>query len=426
MIFLLLIFCSSLALSALVIPTIIQVAIKRRLFDVPMESRKVHKRIIPNLGGVAIFSGFMFTQQLFIHGAGIPALNQVLMCGSILFMLGLKDDIIGLSPFKKFVVQFAAALVIVAIGDIRIMNLHGFLFIEQLNYPFSITLTVFIVVGIINAFNLIDGVDGLAGLLGLIMSLTFAYLFFNANETEWAYLAISLAGAIGGFLIFNISPAKIFMGDSGSLMIGFFAAIMGVHFVNIAESKPINLGFSTISSSVGLILSVLIIPIFDTARVFTLRIINNSSPFKADRNHLHHRLLAIGLSHFQVTASLAAITIGFIVTALLLQDAGNNQLVATLGIMIIMGNIGLTLFSGFRNNSGSAISTSVKSLPQQVSTIEPNMKLTFVDNMSTEIPEDHHVVVKIKEIVPEFKSNNSLYEDLDIHVEVPAKSSSNF
>jgi UDP-GlcNAc:undecaprenyl-phosphate GlcNAc-1-phosphate transferase len=385
MIFLLLIFCSSLALSAFVVPALIQVAIKKRLFDIPIESRKVHKKIIPNLGGVAIFSGFMFTQQLFIQNSIIPALNQVLMCGSILFMLGLKDDIIGLSPFKKFIGQFASAFIIVIIGDIRIMNLQGVFSFEELNYTFSLSLTIFVVVGIINAFNLIDGVDGLAGLLGLIMSLTFAYLFYNANETDWSYLATSLAGAIGGFLIFNIPPARIFMGDSGSLMLGFFAAIMGIHFVNIAGQKSINLGFTVVSSSIGLILSLLIIPIFDTARVFILRILNNSSPFKADRNHLHHRLLSIGFSHLQVTASLSAITILFIFTALFLQDIGNNQLIATIIIIIIMLNLGLALFSGFTNPSGSTISTSVKNLSQEVSTVKPIINEDFVKEISDNI-----------------------------------------
>ncbi|HXH99795.1 MAG TPA: MraY family glycosyltransferase [Sphingobacteriaceae bacterium] len=340
-----LLLASSFLLTATIVPIVIRIAIKRRLFDAPTETRKVHKRIIPNLGGIAIFSGFMFSQQLFIHSGMIPPLNQLLMSGSVLFMLGLKDDIIGLSPYKKFVAQFAAALVVTIIGDIRIMDLGGLLGMYELSYPFSISLTVFAIVGVVNAFNLIDGIDGLAGMLGLIVSVTFAVLFLSAGETGWGYLCLALAGSLGGFLLYNISPARIFMGDSGALMLGFFVAVMSIHFINIVEIKPVLLGGYTYSSASGLVMALLIIPLFDTLRVFTLRILGNRSPFEADRNHLHHRLIALGLSHTQATFILSAVTLIFLFTAFLFQDIGSNQLIATLGIMILSLNTGFTLYS---------------------------------------------------------------------------------
>ncbi|HEY0057401.1 MAG TPA: MraY family glycosyltransferase [Pedobacter sp.] len=336
---------SSFLLTALIVPVVIRVAIRRRLFDAPTETRKVHKRIIPNLGGIAIFAGFMFSQQLFIRSEMIPALNQLLMCGSILFMLGLKDDIIGLSPYKKFVAQFVAALIVAMIGNIRIMDLGGVLGMYELSYPFSISLTVFAIVGVVNAFNLIDGIDGLAGLLGLIVSLTYACLFLSAGDTGWSFLCFSLAGALGGFLIYNITPAKIFMGDSGALMIGFFSAVTSIHFINLSSQKLIHIGQFDITSAIGLVMALLIIPLFDTLRVFTLRILGNRSPFEADRNHLHHRLLSVGLSHFQATLILTSLTLVFVGLAYLFQDIGSNELIATLAIIILSLNTGFTLYT---------------------------------------------------------------------------------
>ncbi|MXV17373.1 MraY family glycosyltransferase [Hufsiella ginkgonis] len=338
------IFFSAFVVAAIVVPVAIETAYKRRLFDVPTESRKVHKRIIPNLGGIAIFAGFMFTQQLFIRASMIPCINQILMCGTLLFMLGLKDDIVGLTPFKKFIAQFAAASIVAIIGDIRIIDLNGIMGLYQLSYPFSISLSVFAIVGIVNSFNLIDGVDGLAGCLGVVMTFMFAFLFYKAGETGWCYLALASAGSIIGFLLYNMPAARIFMGDSGSLLIGFLVVTMSIHFVNIAGKGTPVLGSIRVVSPHALVLALLIIPLFDTLRVFTIRILANTSPFKADRNHLHHRLLAVGMSHLQVTITLCLITVGFVALTLYLQKVGDNQLIATIMMIVFSLNTGFTLY----------------------------------------------------------------------------------
>ncbi len=355
---LLLIFGSSLILTAIVIPTVIKTAFKKRLLDAPNESRKVHKKVIPNLGGIAIFAGFMFCQQLFIHAKDLPALNQLLMCGCILFMLGLKDDIVGLSPYKKFVAQFVAAIIVAVIGNIRIMNMDGFLGIYELSYAFSVSLTVFSIVGIVNAFNLVDGIDGLAGMLGLIIFLAFAFLFYNTDEKGWAFLCLSLAGSLVGFLMYNISPARIFMGDSGSLLIGFFVAVSTIQLINMVSLHPIHTDLGTVSSPTGLAMGALIVPLFDTLRVFTLRILDNRSPFEADRNHLHHRLLHAGLSHTRAMSVLSLLTLGFLILAFFLQDIGSNQLVATLSIIILTLNTAFTLYMNSITAPGAAAESS--------------------------------------------------------------------
>ena len=224
--------------------------------------------------------------------------------------------LLGLSPLKKFVAQFTSAFIIAVMADLRIADLNGIFGFHELPYMISIILTALFMVGVVNAFNLIDGVDGLASSLGIIFSCMYAFLFYQAGELGWAYLSLSLAGSLTGFLFFNLTPAKIFMGDLGSLLTGYIAAILSIKFLGFSSTQNIMVGTLEISSGAGLVLAILIIPIFDTLRVFTLRMLRNTSPFTADRNHVHHRLLFVGLSHVQTTLSLAVLNLLFIALAL--------------------------------------------------------------------------------------------------------------
>jgi UDP-GlcNAc:undecaprenyl-phosphate GlcNAc-1-phosphate transferase len=331
-------FLTSLVVTAFGIPALIKVAYKKRLFDDPAELRKVHKRIIPNFGGVSIFTAFLFSCSLFIPNHLLPEANLLMSAGIILFMTGLKDDVVGLNPLIKFVAQFSCAIITSVIADLRIENLEGVFGIYQLNYFSSLAFTIFFMVGIINAFNLIDGIDGLSGTLGVIFSLVFSFLFFKAGEYGWSSMAIALTGGLVAFLFFNFSPAKIFMGDAGSLMLGFIASILSIKFLGVHTASAIMVGSFKVTSSVGLVLAILIVPVFDTCRVFTLRILRNTSPFTADSNHLHHRLLLIGLSHIQATLVLAFCTILFIVLALSLQNLGASEQVALIAGTALLVN----------------------------------------------------------------------------------------
>ncbi|WP_207426489.1 MraY family glycosyltransferase [Pedobacter sp. SYSU D00535] len=377
-------FCVSLVVVAFSIPTIITISLRKRLFDAPNETRKIHKKIIPNLGGLAIFSGFLFSLALCCKTSDFPIGNQLLASGVILFIIGLKDDIIGVDPLKKFVAQFAAAFIITILGDIRIMDLQGILGVHTLAYPFSIGLSVFTIVGIVNAFNLIDGIDGLAGSLGLIMSIAFFWLFYSAGETGWALLSLSLAGALIGFLIHNVSPARIFMGDSGSLMIGFISAVCGIHLINISTDRLIDAGV-IISSAPALVVAILIIPMFDTLRVFTIRIVSNESPFKADSNHLHHRLLSVGLNHTKASAVLAGITLACIALTLYFQDIGNNQLIGTIALLIILLNIGFTFYIYSRK---IRLASKTETFGQDANPEQPITDKSFVQSVLEKISEN--------------------------------------
>ena len=362
-------------------PAIINMAFKKRLFDTPAEWRKIHTRIVPNFGGIAIFTGFLFSSLLFIPSAQLPEASRVLAAGLILFMVGLNDDMVNLGPKVKFLVQSCSALIIAIGADIRIEHLQGFLGFGQLDYVNSVLFTLLVIVGIVNAFNLIDGIDGLAASLGILVSLVFAYLFWNAGYTGWSCLAISLTGSLLGFLIFNVSPARIFMGDSGSLFLGLIAVVLSVKYLQISGTEGVIAGPVKLASTLPLVLSTLIIPVFDTLRVFLLRVLSNKSPFKADNNHLHHRLLGLGFSHMQTTLILVIFNALFVILASSLSELNTTQSISVLVLTIVGINGLLSLYIGMQKKRETASVQLLNSKTRQ-------KEKTFADEVLEQISEN--------------------------------------
>ncbi len=318
------------------IPVIIQIAKTKKLFDEPDE-RKVHKEVIPTLGGVGIFAGFIIAILMCVPNdlalaADVNKLKYFAASAIVIFFLGLKDDIMDLSATKKFIGQIIAAGIIVRFGSIYLNNMHGFLGITTIPYYASVFLTIFTIIVITNSFNLIDGVDGLAGSLGLVTSLVFGIYFYFAKEYTYSVMAFSLTGATAGFLIYNYSPAKIFMGDTGSLLLGLINAVLVIKFINVAGSEGNNF---SLHASPALGYAILSVPLFDTLRVFSLRILDRRSPFSADRMHVHHYLLDLGFSHKQIVASSILSTLVFIGVAFILRDFNTTVIV---GILLVMSS----------------------------------------------------------------------------------------
>ncbi|MEJ7609814.1 MAG: MraY family glycosyltransferase [Ferruginibacter sp.] len=311
------------------IPVIIQIAKSKKLYDEPDE-RKVHKSVIPTLGGLGIFAGFIVA--LLMGAPNSPELKYFAASAIVIFFLGLKDDILVLSATKKFIGQLIAAGIIIKFGNIHLNNMHGFLGIETIPYYASFFLTLFTIIVITNSFNLIDGVDGLAGSLGVITTLVFGSYFYFANELTYAVMAFALSGATIAFLIYNFSPAKIFMGDTGSLLIGLINAILVIKFINVAGSAGNAFSFNA-SPAIGF--AVLMIPLFDTLRVFGLRILDRRSPFSPDRIHIHHYLLDLGFSHKKITLTCVAATLLFISSAFLMRNIGCTLIIFILMAMAI-------------------------------------------------------------------------------------------
>jgi UDP-N-acetylmuramyl pentapeptide phosphotransferase/UDP-N-acetylglucosamine-1-phosphate transferase len=320
------------------IPVIIEVAKDKKLFDEPDE-RKVHKAVIPTLGGLGIFAGFIISTLI---GAPSAAVLQYFMAAvMVVFFLGIKDDILILSASKKFIGQLVAAGIVIKFGGIQITNMYGFLGMHELPHTVSILLTLFTIVVITNSFNLIDGVDGLAGCLGLLTSAIFGFYFLKTGQVLYSVMAFSLCGSLVAFLIYNFSPAKIFMGDTGSLLIGLLNSIFVIKFISIADNPA--MGFP-LASAPAIGFAILIVPLFDTLRVVGLRIINRRSPFSPDRNHIHHFLLDIGLSHKMITLTCLTANIVFIALAYFLRFSGTTMVILALSAVSIAG-VGIVYYN---------------------------------------------------------------------------------
>lgn len=286
-------------------PAIIKVAILKNLIDLPSEERKIHKRAIPTIGGIIIYAATLFSFSLWFNIDELHEYDKIyesvsdfkilIATSLVLFFVGVKDDIIGTAPVKKLFAHIVVGLILILMGNIRITGLHGVFGVEIIPEWASIFLSLFTYIVVVNAMNLIDGVDGLAAGIGFIATCIFGTWFIFANEYTLASLAFSMAGALLGFLVFNFSPAKIFMGDSGSLIIGMFIYVLSAKLIEYPAER-MDKFWVHISNAVFAI-AALIYPLSDTLRIFIIRAVRGQSPFSADRNHLHHRLIDASYSH---------------------------------------------------------------------------------------------------------------------------------
>lgn len=304
-------------------PSLIKVAKLKHLVDEPSEERKLHKRSVPTVGGITIFGGIIFSYSLWFPDEfsyienSITNFKTVITTLILLFFVGVKDDIIGTAPIKKLAAHFIVGFIIVIMGDIRIYSMHGIFGVGELDLWQSYMISIFTYIVIVNAYNLIDGLDGLAGGIGFISSLFLGLLFSFSNNVPLALLGFSLSGALLGFLIFNFSPARVFMGDSGSLTIGAIISILVFNAINISyDTLPTFL--ENINLPV-LVISFLIYPLTDTIRAFTIRAFKGISPFKADKNHIHHKFIEIGFNHKKTVITLYIYNITIILFAVFVK-----------------------------------------------------------------------------------------------------------
>jgi UDP-N-acetylmuramyl pentapeptide phosphotransferase/UDP-N-acetylglucosamine-1-phosphate transferase len=326
------------------IPSIIHVANKHKLFDSVDLHRKDHKDNISRLGGIGLFCGFTITVLLFATTVHYHQANFLIASSILLFALGIKDDIYGVSASTKFALQVVVSLILVILGDFKLTSLYGVFNVWDVHPIVGGIFSIALIIFINNAFNLIDGVDGLAGTVGATVNLCFGVLFALSNDVAYAFIAFSLLGAIIGFLMFNYPPAKIFMGDTGSLIIGLVSAVLAIKFI---EVNKIGVGPGpVISSAPAIAVAVLIVPIFDSLRIFFIRLINRKSPFTGDRNHIHHRLLRLGLNAKQILLITFSFNVAMIGLTILLSHLGNFVLIfLQIGICMVLNTI-LTFVKG--------------------------------------------------------------------------------
>lgn len=302
------------------IPTIVAVAHLKRLYDEPGR-RKSHHRAIPNLGGIGIFAGVMVALGLFADFNQAMEFKLLMVAMVIVFFIGIKDDILIIAPNKKLLGELVAILIIVLLGNIRLTSLHGFFGIYEISYIASVFLTTFVFVVIINGFNLIDGIDGLASGIGVLLSAFFGIWFYLIGNIEYAILCATVAGSFFAFFKFNVfgNKNKIFMGDTGSLLLGLFMSMIVIKF---NEINAVYHGPFSVQAAPAVSFGILIIPMFDTMRVFIIRLARKQSPFRPDKNHLHHLLLKMGYSHLGATVRLVIANIFFIAISISFQGLG--------------------------------------------------------------------------------------------------------
>ncbi|MDA0940753.1 MAG: MraY family glycosyltransferase [Bacteroidetes bacterium] len=297
-------------------PSLIMVAKRKHLVDEPSESRKLHHRSVPTVGGVMLFAaticsalvsfafsdafGWTSVRWLGVLGASIPV-----------FFMGLKDDIMGMAAVKKLMVHLAVGGFLVFGLDLRIDNFDGIFGLHELPGWVSTSFSLFVYVVIVNAINLIDGIDGLAGGYGLVAMSAFGMWAHWTGDVTSSIVAAAMVGGLAGFLVFNLNPAKIFMGDSGSLLLGYMCYVMAVSVVQTPDANTLSGVVRPIAA-----MCFLAYPLVDTLRVFTIRVLLGRSPFSPDRRHIHHLLMKLGWGHRLSSSALWMYTLLFVVLAL--------------------------------------------------------------------------------------------------------------
>ncbi len=289
--FAMLCFVTAFVVSLVSIPIVIRLVNKYCLHDIP-DIRKEHSTPTPTLGGIAITVGMIISLVFWFP---FSFSNEIMACFFsivILFVMGITDDVKNLSAKYKLIVETALAL-LVALSGVRITTFGGLFGLNELSITAQYSFTILVIVGTTNAINLIDGIDGLAGGLSFMSLVTLGIFLTMSNDKSFALIAFALAGGILAFLYFNMNPAKIFMGDTGSLVLGFIIAILCTRLiqVNSLAAQPL------LKTAPLFALGMVLIPVFDTIRVSALRIWKGQSPFSPDRTHIHHLLTNAGYSH---------------------------------------------------------------------------------------------------------------------------------
>ena len=339
----------SFLLSYKAIPVIIRISKNKNLMDVPGE-RSSHEYKIPNLGAIAWFYTIgicapIFAYELFVQ---YRFLFPVLV---VLLYIGVMDDILAMKAYKKLTGQIVIATMMVVGSDVRIRSLFGLFGIYELEYFISVLFSIFSFIILINAFNLIDGIDGLAGIFAVISFSIFGFSYYRLGEYNYpmVILCVVIIGSLLGFLYYNLSNdwrKKIFMGDTGSMIIGFILVFTAFYFVDLfisdGDVEPIGKPKYHLGTAPIIAAAILIIPIIDTMSVIIVRLLNKKSPLKADRNHIHHKVLDLGFTHKKATAFIISYYVIIILITYFLRHIDINLLFLVL--------LGLGFFGAYLPN----------------------------------------------------------------------------
>jgi len=320
------------------IPSLVKISNQKGLMAHP-NGRTSHLIPTPNLGGVAIFTGVIIASVIFTGITSAHELKYMIAGMLILFFVGLKDDLQEIPAYQKLIGQSLASLIIILPGNFYMHSLHGLFGIHELGFFPGVILSWFLFQVLINSLNLIDGIDGLASGIGIHASVFFGIVFLISGLMAYAVLSFVLAASLLAFFYFNVfsKKNKIFMGDTGSMLIGLLLSILTIKFLNIENST---LFFSQNHVAPAVALSVLLVPLFDAARVSVVRISQGKSPFAADRTHIHHFVLRLSDSHITATLMILSANAFFIALPWLFNNLNGEVLILLmLGLSVVLFNI---------------------------------------------------------------------------------------
>ena len=287
--------------------------------------RTSHKGSIPTMGGLAVFAGFYITVLLFVNDSNLRELNYLIAGSFLILLTGMKDDMVGISARKKLIVQIISACIIIFWANLRFTSLQGFLGIHEINYFWSVTITLITIVGLTNCFNLIDGIDGLAAGVGSVSLIALGVWFGIVGQHELMMISFILASTLISFIPYNVfgQSNKIFLGDTGALTLGFIIAYLILKFNQVNLSLPPEY---MLKSAPAISIAIVFVPLFDTIKVFIVRIFKGKHPFTPDKEHAHHTLLCLGLSHAQTSLYLVGLNAAFIFIAFSASYLGTTAL----------------------------------------------------------------------------------------------------
>ncbi|PSG90257.1 MraY family glycosyltransferase [Aurantibacter aestuarii] len=350
-----LIFAGAFLLTYFTIPKIIALVKYKDLLDAP-NVRSSHLKHTPTLGGIAFYFTLMFS-LFFLKDYDVTKVVYNIIPGlTILFIFGLKDDLVILSPIAKLFAQIVAVSFILINDSFLINSLNGFLTLQEIPNWIAFFISGFLMILVINAYNLIDGIDGLAAGIGIVISSVYLVIFYFLKMEFYVYLSLILIAILLAFLRYNLSRYnKIFMGDTGSLIVGFILGVFTIKLLslkNYIESSD----FPLLIENIPLVaLAILVVPLFDTTRVFAIRLLNKKSPFSADRNHLHHILIKMGFSHLKASIVLTISNLLFVVLFIYLASTSKQYFLIAFGVVFIF----IIIFIFYKLNSKFTENTSV-------------------------------------------------------------------
>lgn len=342
----------SFATAVLVLPVLIKLLTKWQIFD-ETAVHKIHKSFTPSMGGIAIYAGMMVALLIILPLKDWFALKYFFIATSIMFFVGLRDDVLTLSPIEKLVGQLLPLVILVLFGELilplSVFSLQG----NQWPYWAIVSLTIFSIVLITNSYNLIDGLDGLAGSIGILVLTFFGGWFYLIGDPELSVIAFSIAGALCAFIIFNWQPSRIFMGDTGALLVGLILSYYCIQFM--AANQTLEAGhYARFKGTLATLVAVMIVPFFDTFRVVIIRLAKGVSPLKGDKNHIHHQLLRLGLNHSQSVLVLLTLNLGFILLAILLRSQPDWLVLSIIAGLCLLLNFVLNRIQ--KNAKGNLVS----------------------------------------------------------------------